>query len=62
MVEEALEFLLHFRDVKDLNYQRSVLQCLLKILLLIKKELLTRYPLVMRKIVDMVKHLASNYY
>lgn len=52
MVEEALDYVEEFKDIFDLNFTRSMLQCVLKITIFVKKEVLTSYPLIMRKLIS----------
>ncbi|EAR84759.2 telomere length regulation protein (macronuclear) [Tetrahymena thermophila SB210] len=60
MVEEALDYVEEFKDIFDLNFTRSMLQCVLKISMFVKKDVLMNYPLIMRKLISVSQILAER--
>ncbi len=51
MVDEALDHIEVFLDIKDLNFTRNILQCILKITMFIKKDIIGNYPLIVEKLI-----------
>lgn len=60
MVEEALDYVEAFKDLTDLNLTRVVLQCVLKITMFVKKDILLKHPIVMNKLIQASQTLAGK--
>jgi len=60
MVEEALDYVEAFKDLTDLNLTRVVLQCVLKITMFVKRDILLKHPIVMSKLIQASQTLAGN--
>lgn len=62
MVEECLDFLISVKDYSDMIVNRSKMQCLLKITIFVKQEIIYKYPLVVGNLMTLYKDLQSDFY
>lgn len=61
MIEETLNFLIQINDYSDLLVNRMKMQCLLKISIFIKKEIITKYPLVLDFLIKICQEISGFY-
>ena len=62
MVEECLDFLISVNDYSDMIVNRSKMQCLLKITIFVKQEIIYKYPLVVGNLMTLYKDLLSEFF
>jgi len=60
MVEECLDFLISVKDYSDLLVNRAKTQCLLKITIFIKNDIVYKYPLLVGNLINIYKELLSQ--
>lgn len=61
MIEETLNFLIQINDYSDLLVNRMKIQCLLKISIFIKKEIIIRYPLALDYLIKICQEISGFY-
>ena len=62
MVEECLDFLISVNDYSVMIVNRSKMQCLLKITIFVKQEIIYKYPLVISNLMTLYKDLLSEFF